>query len=96
MALPRMAPGWRLAARVALAVFGGYALASAFAMAVPPLLPASRAQAVLAATLAGFVVHVLAVLWTFTQTDLRRASAGLLLPALAMAAFGLLMRGPGA
>ena len=79
--------GWR----VALAVFGGYALACGFAMALPPLLPLPLAQAVLTATLLGFVVHVVAALWCFAQPDLRRVAIGLLLPAAVLAAIGLLL-----
>lgn len=90
MALSSM-PQVRIALRVALAVFGGYALACGFAMALPPLLPLPRAQAVLVATLLGFVVHVVAALWCFAQPDLRRVAAGLLLPAAVLASVGLLL-----
>ncbi|WP_137919004.1 hypothetical protein [Hydrogenophaga sp. 2FB] len=84
-------PQVRIALRVALAVFGGYALACAVAIALPPLLPLPRAQAVLAATLLGFVVHVVAALWCFAQPDLRRVAVGLLLPATLLAGVGLLL-----
>lgn len=89
-------PGQRLAVRVLLAVFAGYALASAFAMALPSLLPMPRAQAVLTATLLGFVVHLVAALWVFTKPDLRRVAAGLLLPAVLLTALGLALQRTGA
>ena len=88
--------GQRLAVRVALAVFAGYALASSFAMALPSLLPMPRAQAVLTATLLGLVVHLVAVLWVFTQPDLRRVTTGLLLPAVLLTTLGLALQRIGA
>ena len=91
-----LAPGQRLVIRVVLAVFGGYALASAFTIALPPLLPMPRAQAVLAATLLGFVVHVVAALWAFAQSNLRCVAVGLLVPTVMLAALGLALRETGA
>lgn len=89
-------PSQRLAMRVLLAVFAGYALASAFAVVLPPLLPMPRAQAVLAATLLGFVVHLVAALWVFTEPDLRRVATGLLLPAVLLTTLGLALQRIGA
>lgn len=82
----------RLAWRVMLAVLGGYALASAFAMALPPLLPLPLAQAILAAALLGFVVHVIAALWAFAEPDLTRVTAGIVLPTIGLAALGFALR----
>ncbi len=88
-------PSQRLAMRVLLAVFAGYALASAVAVVLPSLLPMPRAQAVLAATLLGFVEHLMAALWVFTEPDLRRVAAGLLLPAVLLTTLGLALQRTG-
>lgn len=68
-----------LLARVALAVLGGYALASALVVLLAALLarmPAMpRAEAVLAASLLGFGIYAAAVVWLFAVHSLHRAVA---------------------
>ena len=66
--------------RLAAALLGGYALATTMAVALAGLMPAPRADAVLAATLASFALHAVAVLWAFAARSARRAWLGLLLP----------------
>ena len=75
-----------LFSRVLAAVFGGYALTSGVAV-----LPLSRPEAVLTATLSAFVVYTCAVIWVFAVQDLRRAWLGMLLPAILCGGLGLLL-----
>ena len=55
------------------------------------VLPLSRAEAVLTATLSAFVVYTCAVVWVFAVQDLRRAWLGMLLPAILCGGLGLLL-----
>ncbi|MFT7723184.1 MAG: hypothetical protein QM788_10185 [Roseateles sp.] len=78
-------------ARLLLAAAGGYAATSAAVVALAAWLPLPRAEAVLAATLAGLALLVAAVVWVYAVPSLRRAGAGLLLAgglALGLAALG--------
>lgn len=86
-----------LLSRVAAAVLGGYALASATAIFLASVLPASRAEGVVAGMQLSFVVYTVAVIWAFSPVSLARAWAGLLLPATVLAGLGwsLGMRGVG-
>ena len=72
--------------RLLAAVLGGYLLASALAVFLATVLPASRAEAVLAGMLWSFALHVLAVIWAFSPVSPGRVWLGLLLPAAVMAA----------
>ena len=69
----------QLFSRVLAAIFGGYALTSGVAVLLSAVLPLSRAEAVLTATLSAFVVYTCAVIWVFAVQDLRRAWLGMLL-----------------
>jgi len=80
-----------LFSRVLAAVFGGYALTSGVAVLLSAVLPLSRAEAVLTATLSAFVVYTCAVIWVFAVQDLRRAWLGMLLPAIACGGIGMLL-----
>jgi hypothetical protein len=81
-------------ARIAAAVLGGYALATALSVALAGLMPGQRADAVLAATLGSFAVYAAAALWAFAAGSARLAWLGLLLPtALGAAVAWLVTRG---
>jgi hypothetical protein len=84
-----------LSSRVAAAVAGGYALAAATAIFLASVLPASRAEGVIAGMQLSFVVYTAAVVWAFSPISLARAWAGLLLPAAVLAGLGWAMRGMG-
>ncbi len=71
---------WSVASRIAAAVLGGYVLTTLAGIAMGGLLPTERAEAVLAATLLGFVIYAAAVVWVFAAGSARRAWLGLLLP----------------
>jgi len=68
------------------AIFGGYALASACAVALA-LMPIAPSQAVLTGMMAGVVVCACAALWAFAAASAWRAWAGLLVPTVLL--FGL-------
>ncbi len=80
-----------LFSRVLAAVFGGYALTSGVAVLLAAVLPLSRAEAVLTATLSAFVVYTCAVIWVFAVQDLRRVWIGMLLPAIVCGGIGMLL-----
>ena len=88
-------PALRLLSRVAAAVFGGYALASAAAVFLAAVLPAGPAEAALGGMQFSFAVYTVAVVWAFAPVSLPRAWAGLLLPAVVLAGLGLALRGAG-
>lgn len=84
-----------LLSRVAAAVLGGYALAAATAIFLAAVLPASRAEGVVAGMQISFVIYTAAVIWAFSPISLSRAWAGLLLPAAVLAGVGWGLRGAG-
>ncbi|KGG85367.1 DUF3649 domain-containing protein [Comamonas thiooxydans] len=71
--------GAYLLSRLQAAVAGGYLLASALAVFLATVLPASRAEAVLAGMQWSFALHVLAVIWAFSPVSPSRVWLGLLL-----------------
>ena len=81
---------WRhrgaVAARVVLAVAGGYAVAAAATAFLSLTLPLVRSEAVAAATLASFAIMAGAVIWVFSARSLGRAALGLAVPGLLLAA----------
>ncbi|MEX3979856.1 DUF3649 domain-containing protein [Paraburkholderia sp. EG287A] len=83
-ALDRLRRVGPLAARIAAAIFGGYAL-GALASVAALALPMSAPQGVITGMLASFVFYVGAVIWVFLARSARRAWAGLLLVALPLA-----------
>ena len=73
-----------IAARIALAVFGGYGLAGLATAALALALPMGRTDAASTATMLSFAVYAAAALWMFAARRLVTAALGLLLPALAL------------
>lgn len=88
---------WSIASRVLAAALGGYALAallsSALALLLPRISNASRADAVLIASLLSFAVYTVAALWVFHARSASRAWAGLGLWALVSGLMILALRG---
>lgn len=77
-----------VAVRVLVAVFGGYALAYAFAACSAVWLPLKRGEAAVTASLLAILVYGIAALWVFTprrawQAALAITAATALLAALA-------------
>lgn len=69
-----------IAARIAAAVFGGYALAHTLPIALAAALPMARAEAALFAIQGSFLVYTAAVLWAFAARSALTAWLGLLVP----------------
>lgn len=90
---------WSIASRVLAAALGGYALAALLSSALALLLPrvsnASRADAVLIASLLSFAVYTVAALWVFHARSASRAWAGLGLWALVSGLLVLALRSGG-
>lgn len=74
------------------ALFGGYGLACASAVACAVLLPLARAEAALAGMMSSFAIYVCAFLWAFAAPSARGAWLGLLAPALLLAGAALTLR----
>jgi hypothetical protein len=72
-----------LISRIVAALFGGYALAALFSVAVLAL-PLSKPQAVLTGMLASFAIYAGAVIWVFAVRSALKAWAGLILVAAAL------------
>jgi hypothetical protein len=70
-----------LISRIVAALFGGYALAALFSVAVLAL-PLSKPQAVLTGMLASFAIYAGAVIWVFAVQSALKAWAGLLIVAV--------------
>jgi len=70
---------WGIAARSALAVLGGYAVAALVAASLSLALPMPRPQAVLTATMLAFIVYCAVVIWAFCAASVRRACCGAML-----------------
>ncbi|MGD1877524.1 MAG: DUF3649 domain-containing protein [Kiloniellaceae bacterium] len=85
------APRLDVLSRCLAAVLGGYGLAVLTAVSVLPTAarwPALRAEAVLAGTMASFVVWTGACLWVFAARSAARAWGGLCLVAVLVAGLG--------
>lgn len=78
---PSKARSGSIAARIAAAVFGGYALAHTLSLAIAAVLPMTRADAALFAIQLSFVVYTAAVLWAFAARSVPAVWLGLLVPA---------------
>ena len=73
-----------LLSRIVAAIGGGYVLGAVASVAVLAL-PMDKPQAVLAGTMASFLVYTGAVIWVFAVRSATRAWAGLLVAALVLA-----------
>ena len=80
-------PAYRVAVagRVALAVFGGYAVAALATALLALVLPLSPSEAVSAGTLASFAVMAGAIVWVFAARTLWRAALPLAVIAAVLA-----------
>lgn len=65
-----------IVSRIAAAVFGGYAATAGgvtlLAALLPRLTPLAAADAVMLTTMCGFPAYLVALLWGFSHSDLRR------------------------
>ena len=74
-----------VAARIAAAVAGGYAVSNVAAIGLAHVLPLPRADAVLAGILATYLFYGAAVVWCFGTRTVRQAWLGIL---VAVVTFG--------
>ncbi|MBY4947439.1 DUF3649 domain-containing protein [Cupriavidus respiraculi] len=78
-----------VASRAVAAIGGGYVLAAAATTVLSLVLPLSRSEAVVTATLLSFLVYAGAVIWVFAARSAWRAWIGIALPATALGLAGL-------
>ncbi|MCJ2133226.1 iron transporter [Methylobacterium sp. J-026] len=71
---PALACRLAIAARVLLAILGGYMIAALASGWLALVLPGPRAEAVSTATLASFAIMAAAVIWVFAARSLGRAA----------------------
>ncbi|MEN0037416.1 MAG: hypothetical protein AAGC78_10115 [Cellvibrio sp.] len=74
-----------IAYRFLLAIFGGYALAALVAMVTSLGFPEQQASATLSGTLLAFCVHTGVFIWVFMVQSTRKATLGVLIPAIIFA-----------
>ena len=87
---------WSIAARAVAALFGGYALAALSVATFALLSSAPRAEAVAAATLPSFALHLTAAVWAFWASTATRSWLGIGAPAAALAILVWFLRSPSA
>ncbi len=63
---------WSVAARVAAAVIGGYALTSALTVFFALIWPTTKADALAASTMLSFTVYTGIVIWVFAESSIKR------------------------
>lgn len=68
--------------RFALAILGGYLLASLSAMVIGKFFADYRASAAMAATLLAFCIHCAAFIWVFMINKTLKASLGIFVPCI--------------
>lgn len=73
-----------LISRIVAALLGGYALAALSSVAVLAM-PMNKVQAVIAGTLASFLVYAGAVIWVFAVRSALKAWMGLVIAAVPLA-----------
>lgn len=72
---------WPTISRITAALLGGYLFTYAFTAAAARLLPLAKVDALIAASLASFLIYALAILWAFACRSARQAWAGMALAA---------------
>lgn len=77
-----------VASRAVAAIGGGYLLAAAATTVLSLVLPLSRSEAVVTATLLSFLVYACAVIWVFAAATAWRAWIGLAIPTVVLALAG--------
>lgn len=93
--VPVTRPAWAIASRFIAAVFAGYAaavgLVSLCAVALALLLGVTRAQALVLATMLGFLAYAAIILWGFVEPRLGRIWGTLAAVAVASHAAAILL-----
>ncbi len=89
-------PAGQVCQRIIAAALGGYAMAVVLSIAIAEALPLAQFDAVMAAVLASFVIHLGIILWVFAVHSLRRMWLGLLVPMVLLSVALWLLRGSAA
>ena len=76
---------WAVVSRIIAAVLGGYALAAATAASLAVWLPMTRVDAVVTASMLGFVTYTIGVMWVFAARNAWRAWSGIVVPTAVLA-----------
>lgn len=85
-----------ITARIAAAVFGGYALATVTAIGLAGILPMSRGDAVMTGLLSSFLFYCLAAIWAFSTRSALKAWIGILAWTAVLGGIALVTNGAGA
>ncbi|MDR0277215.1 MAG: DUF3649 domain-containing protein [Paucimonas sp.] len=80
-----------VASRCLAALIGGYLLASMASVCLSQSLPLSRVESVLTGMMSSFLFYIGAFIWAFAARSAGRAWAGIMLPALVLAAINGVM-----
>lgn len=83
---------WEITFRVLTAIFGGYVLTITSGILLAYVLPMSKSDAVTTAMLLSFAIYASAAMWIFSQRSLRKAVAGIWIPAAIFAALITLLK----
>ena len=73
------------------AILGGYLLASASTLFLSAVLPLSKTEAVITASLFSFVVYPLAIIWVYARQDVKRAWLGMVVPSVILVTIAWLL-----
>ncbi|PEQ13567.1 iron transporter [Novosphingobium sp. PC22D] len=87
---------WTVASRVAAALLGGYALTSAATVLLALLWPIPRAQGVFAASMLGFTIYTIVVLWAFHCPSVKRVWIVMLVGTAGLSVLAWLLNAGGA
>lgn len=79
---------WATAARILVAIVGGYVFTNLLAILVTQLLPGPQEAVVMTGLLITMPIYAVSIMWVFAVKDLRRASIKLLLACILC--FGLI------
>ncbi len=80
-----------VASRAIAAIGGGYLLAAAVTTVLSLVLPLSRSEAVVTATLLSFLVYACAAIWVFAAASAWRAWIGIAIPTVVLALAGVVL-----
>lgn len=88
---PGLRHGLDILQRAIAAIFAGYGIASVGTIALARHLPLERSEAVMAATMIGFLLHACVALWAFAARDTLRLWGWLLVTTAPLAALAWLI-----
>lgn len=86
-------PYYRLlvTARIAAAVLGGYAFATATILLLTYLLPMPQQDALMLSTMLGYLIFAIAIIWVFSVKTVKRAWLGIIISTSVVSALVFLL-----